>query len=523
MTATTKPAHRKTRPAPVPEPASGEDGTLTPEELATVEKQAAGRDDVYGKALRLYEAGWVTKITPDGRPFAVDKRTGRATVLSEAGRGGPLYSLLQTAYIEQEGKPGSAEQVAQVLLAQHALAVSGRFPTADLHLRSARPTPEKVVLDLGERHSSAHVEITKDGWTVQDAPPEAIFELTEASRQLPHPRRANGIQPGDGHAALRRLLGWRETDPRWLLVRGWLVAALLPNVPRPLLFMHGRAGSGKTLRAVFLLSVIDPRNELGGNFAKSETDSMVAAGARYLVGWDNITTVSEAISNMICRLVTGGTDERRSLYSNDDLHVRDIRRTGALTGINIPLMLPDALERIIPLECGVITPDRRKSESVMRERFTKAHPAILADVLDDLSVVLGRLPRVQAKKRDRPRMADFSNVLYALGPKYDAAYVQVAEGVRREVAESDPFVQTLCAWLRDNPRFLGERLTATAVLNNLRASTPGWESIHGFPKAPNGLSAMLTKHAGSVEAMGFAVADPKVRGTQYWKFLRKEG
>jgi len=521
MTTSTKPARRKTRPANAPGPASADDdGTLSPEDQTDAEKQADGRDSVYGKALRLYEAGWETKITPDGRPFAVDKRTGRATVLSEAGKGS-LYSLLQTAYIKQDGKPGSAEQVSQVLQGQYAMAHAGTFPTADLHLRVARTAPDTVVLDLGERHSSAHVEITPDGWTVRETALEATFELSEASRPLPHPKRARGVQPGDGYEALRKLLGWGETDRRWLLVRGWLVAALLPNVARPLLFMHGRAGSGKTLRAVFVLSVLDPREELGGSLSKNERDSMVAASARYLLGWDNITTVSEAISNMICRLVTGGTDERRSLYSNDDLHVRDIRRTGALTGINVPMMLPDALERLIPLTCGTIPKERRRSETAMRAQFAKAHPAILADVLDDLALVLRRLPRVQNMKRNRPRMADFSDVLRALGREYDRAYVRTAEGVQREVAESDPFVRTLCAWLKDNPGILGQRLAWADALNRLRGFVLGDEAREGLPTSVNGFSALLTKHAGSLEAMGYSSKAGKSNGERYVMFSAK--
>ncbi|WP_417554313.1 bifunctional DNA primase/polymerase [Microbacterium sp.] len=472
----------------------------------------------YEIAQALYQQNWDTKITPDGRPFAVHRVTGLATLLSDKGRGGALFHLLQVAYLDKMAKPGSAEQVSQVLLAEHALALSGRVPTAELHLRSARPTSGRVVLDLGERNSSAHVVVTGKGWSLREGAPRVTFERSQASRPLPRPVRPAGMEPGDGHEALRGLLGWGENDRRWLLVRGWLVAALLPNVARPLLFLHGSAGSGKSLRGVFVVSVLDPRGELGGNFNKDERDSMVTASARYLVGWDNITTVSEAVSNMICRLVTGGTDERRSLYSDDDLHVRDIRRTGALTGINIPIMLPDALERIIPLECGVIPERRRRSEAAMRTRFNKAHPAILADVLDDLSTVLGQLPRVQRMKRNRPRMADFSDVLRALGREYDAAYVRTVKGVRREVAESDPFVGAVVQWLTDSPALLGQRMTATDVLVRLQASTRDRADIPGFPKQPNGLSALLAKHTGSIEAMGFTVKSGIVRGTSYWTF-----
>lgn len=511
MTPADKATRRKKRAAPSP---TDEVGTLTEEEAKQV-----GNGSTYEVALHLYEKHWETKITPDGRPFAVDRESGRATRLSDKGRGGNVYSLLQVAYLDQEGKPGSAEQVSQVLLAQYAIAMSGRVPTAELHLRAARPASGRVVLDLGERNSSAHAVVTGKGWSLHDGAPEVTFELSQASRPLPRPVRPSGMEPGDGYEALRKLLGWSETDRRWRLVRGWLVAALLPDVARPLLFLHGRAGSGKSLRGVFVLSVLDPRGELGGNFNKDERDSMVAASARYLMGWDNITTVSESISNMICRLVTGGTDERRSLYSDDDLHVRDIRRTGALTGINVPLMLPDALERLIPLECGVIPEDRRRSESAMRARFAKVHPAILADVLDDVSTVLRRLPKVQALKRNRPRMADFSDVLRALGREYDAAYVRTVKGVRREVAESDPFVGAVVQWLTENPNLLGQRLTATAALNSLKASAPGWGEIQGFPKQPNGLSALLAKHAGSIEAMGFTFTHSPVRGTYYWTFL----
>ncbi|WP_353113871.1 hypothetical protein [Microbacterium sp.] len=469
------------------------------------------KEDPIVVARRVLDRTFEVYVTSDGSPFAVPRDGGRAIMLTPRGEGAALGVLRLASEGESPRVPRSA--LVEALTWAHDLAPQ-TAPVADLHLRAAQPKPGMIVLDLGEMNSTRCIVITRKGWKARDRPPAGVhFRLSRATRALPEPKHG-----AHGHKTLRRLLGWSKKDGRWLMARGWLAAALFPDIARPLLFATGTAGSGKTFRGRVLASVLDPRDELGGSLGKDERDALVAAGARYIAAWDNITSVSIETSNLICRLVTGGSDERRVLYSDEDVHVRAIRRTGIITALSLPMLEADALERIIPVHCETIPSGERTSESRMRAAFDDAHPQILGAVLDDVVRVLGQLPEVQATKRSRPRMADFSDVLYALDPAIDNAYREATADMVREVAEGDPFIGAVADWLRGIAEKNGLPFTMAPsdALTALRASLPPFGRHDAYlPKTPSGLSQMLTKNAGPLRSLGFSVTRKTVRGAKY--------
>jgi hypothetical protein len=68
---------------------------------------------------------------------------------------------------------------------------------------------------------------------------------------------------GGSRDEFRELLGLDAGDPRWLLIWGWLVAAFVEYIPRPILWALGSQGSGKTTRTRMILDLIDPADRLG--------------------------------------------------------------------------------------------------------------------------------------------------------------------------------------------------------------------------------------------------------------------
>lgn len=479
----------------------------------------SGKEDPTLAARKLVDKLFELYSTPDRQAFVVPRKGGRPLMLTAGGSGAALGVLQLAAQNAPGGRiPRSALIDTLQLLYDIAPNIA---PSAELHLRAARPEADRILLDLGEPGTTRHVEVTGDGWRVRSKRrPEVHFRLSRASRPLPVP------ESGNGHSALRTLLGWRKRDPRWLICRGWLAAALFPDIARPLLFPDGRSGSGKTSRGLTLVSVLDPRDELGGSLGKDERDQLVAAASRYLAAWDNVSSVSHETSNFICRLVTGGSDERRALYTDEDAHVRAIRRTGVITGLSRPLLEPDAVERIIPLHCDAIPAADRTSEERLKTAFERAHPAILGAVLDDVATILRRLPEVQAMKRDRPRMAGFSDLLYALDPAIDRAYQAATADMVREIAEGDPFVQAVVSWLRaaETAGRMPLTMAPADALTALRASIPASTRHETWlPRTPAGLAQVLTKNAGPLAACGFSVTRRIRRGQKLDRYDAIEG
>src|SRR3954447_16260026 len=271
-----------------------------------------------------------------------------------------------------------------------ALAEDAQEHPEPVALRAAQVGNDRVVLDLGDT-SGRVVEASPAGWTVTD-PCEAVplFRRSSATQPLPEPVRGGSLE------TLRELLGLDADDRRWLIVRGWLVASLFAEVPRPILWATGSQGSGKSVRTRMVLSVIEPADSLGKEPGRNERDDSTAARGRFLVSYDNITTVSQNTSDWLCRLVTGVTDDRRALYTDDDLRPVSYRRSGVATSITLPPGLgSDALERIALVPLDRVPDSDRRGEAQLWAAYKAAHPQILGAVLDDLVGVLRHLEDVK--------------------------------------------------------------------------------------------------------------------------------
>jgi hypothetical protein len=397
-----------------------------------------------------------------------------------------------------------------------ALAETSTAPPETVALRSAQVGDDRVVLDLGDATGRV-VEITPAGWTVTE-PSETtpLFRRSAATQPLPVPERGGSMD------ALRDLLGLEATDRRWMLVRGWLVGSLFAEVPRPLLWATGPQGSGKSTRARMVLSLIEPTDALGKEPGRNERDDSTAARARFLVSYDNITTVSQNTSDWLCRLVTGVTDDRRALYSDDDLRPVAYRRSGVATSITLPSGLgSDALERIALVPLDRVPDDERRGESGIWSAFAAARPQLLGALLDDVVLVLRNLDTVRGERRSWPRMADFGAILAALDrglhladdAGHLAAYTGTVDESLAERAMDDPFTAAVLALVeRQRGTWRGKAEELLPLINH---AAPDFELPAWWPKSPRALTGQLEKASEALRHAGVGFRKGKSNGARF--------
>ncbi len=450
---------------------------------------------------RRYDIG----VTPSGEPFAVPRKGPRLPVMLGM-KGGALRARV-TADLYDGKRVLRAQAVDDGFRVILARAVASTTATV-LHLRVAH-LGERVVIDLGQPGSAQCVDIGPDGWKVLDNPPAGVlFQRTSATRPIPTPTRGGSLEP------LRELLGFASTDPRWTLIRGWLVAQFFAGIPRPLLLFLGPPGVAKTSHARQVVSVLDPREELGSNFGKAISDDQVKALSRYLVSYDNLASVSEVVSDHLCRLVSGDEIDKRKLFSDGELVTITYRRTGVMTAVTLPGLRADALERVITLGLDRIPEGQRRTESVLRAEFAQAHPAILGGLCDALSTTLARLPAVRASKGHRPRWADFHEVLSAYDPHCASAYLDSLTESMADAADADPFVVAVCAWLTSvGGAWKGAPQDAWGQADHHRKTQPGgFDTAQWWPRGGPQFSAALVRATEPLRAKGIAVERRRADG-----------
>jgi primase-like protein/bifunctional DNA primase/polymerase-like protein len=368
----------------------------------------------------------------------------------------------------------------------------------------------KFYLDLGDKDWRA-VEIDGDGWRVISDPPVKFFRA-RAMQSLPEPK------PLKKSESLKSLLGpFLNLDPaglNWPLIGGWLVAALRPRGPYPVLKLLGEQGSAKTTTARVLRQLIDPNQSPVRAEPKSTRDLMIQSNNAYVMCLDNLSAMKNELSDALCRLATGGGFSARTLYSDDDETIFEATRPVILTSIEEIAVRSDLLERSLIIELPTIGEAERKAEKQFWADFEKVQPRILGALLDVVSDAIRRLPEIEQKHNaELSRLADFEQwgeaaelELGLAEGQFVEAYCANREAATHLVLESNPVIAALLKYLKKNSPFEG---TATRLLEKLSLGNYELKGQQGWPKSPRVLSQILKRIAPNLRQIGITA----VRGT----------
>lgn len=466
------------------------------------EGEAEGTQDRRSVAALLVELAadrWSMAQAEDGAAVAVPHR-GPRLARPLRGRQG-VRQALSTEYHGQTGRVPAASALTDavtVLEGQAMAAERRRFP-----LRVADDDGAHL-LDLGWPGGET-VVVTAEGWSVSSDPP-VVWRRTELTGALPDPR---GV-PGD-LGTLRELLNVSDLD--WLLVRGWLVAALLGRGPVPVLWLTAEQGSAKTTATRLLASVLDASPAQVRKPPRDPEQWVTAALGSWVVALDNLSKVPEWLSDSICRAVTGDGDVRRALYSDGDLAVFAFRRAVMANTIDAGALRGDLVDRLLLVELERIEEEGYIEDKVVARQWEQAHPVALAGLLDLASAVLRVLPDVRL---DRPtRMADFARILGAVdqvtGEKGVEVYVAQRERVAEDVVDGDLVARAVWAFVGSLPtrRWKGRAGELLPILNRRDDVDRPWGE---WPTSPQALSGRLRRAAPALRAIGLAVDFERATG-----------
>jgi hypothetical protein len=195
-------------------------------------------------------------------------------------------SRIARLFFQAHGTTPGAQALTDALLALEGIAFyEGRLH--DVHLRLAGHEGA-IYLDLADEFWQA-VEITSTGWRIVADPP-VFFRRPRGMLALPYP--ISGGQLDD----LREFVNVADDD--WPLIVGWLVAALRPQGPYPVLPVHGEQGSAKSTTVRVLRELIDPNVAPLRSEPRNGRDLAVTADAHAALGAAN----SERAARSLLRL-----------------------------------------------------------------------------------------------------------------------------------------------------------------------------------------------------------------------------
>lgn len=281
-------------------------------------------------------------------------------------RGQQFRGWLRRCYYKASGAAPSAAEIRSAL---DLLEARAQFdgPERTVHVRLAEYAGH-IYLDLADEHWRV-VEIGPDGWRVIDCAP-VRFRRSPGMLPLPVPLRGGSIE------ALNVFLNLSNRND-FVLVVAWLLAALRPSGPYPLLAISGEQGAAKTVLSKLLRALVDPNAAAVRALPREERELMIAANNSHLLAFDNLSSLPAWLSDAFCRLASGGSFAVRELYSNDAEVLFQAARPTLLNGIEDIIDRPDLGDRAIFLLLASIEEDKRRSETELWRDFELARPQIM--------------------------------------------------------------------------------------------------------------------------------------------------
>ena len=155
--------------------------------------------------------------------------------------------------------------------------------------------------------------------------PGSIFARPEGLLALPQPSRQGSIE------LLRTYVNLSDRDFRLMIA--WMAAALRPVGPYPILALYGEQAAAKSTLAKVVRLLIDPQAAPLLAIPRGVRNLMVTAHNGWLLAYDNISVINDAVSDGLCMVSTGGAYAGRTLFSNDERSVIHVERPVILSGI----------------------------------------------------------------------------------------------------------------------------------------------------------------------------------------------
>ncbi|MFH1224904.1 MAG: hypothetical protein V1676_03800 [Candidatus Diapherotrites archaeon] len=345
------------------------------------------------------------------------------------------------------------------------------------------------------------VEISEEGWKITNQP-RPIFR--RYSHQLAQTVSETETQNLDDFLGMFKI---RDTDK--LLIKVWLVCCFIPDIPHPILVLHGGQGSAKSTFFRMCRTLVDPSALAVLSFPSDKMELIQKLAHHYFAPFDNVSSIGSEVSDVLCRACTGEGFSKRKLYSDDEDVVYAYKRCVLLGGINIAATRADLLDRAMLFGFERISKKHRKTEKVLDKQLEAMRPKLLAEIFG----IISRAMSIKPDLKTLPRMADFGTwgeaVARAMGEKlmvFEAAYSANLDKQHIEVVDASPIGQCLLVFISENSEgWQGSASDLLSKLEEIAQKVKIKTNDKYFPKAPHILMRRLNEMKANLEELGIDI------------------
>jgi hypothetical protein len=292
-----------------------------------------------------------------------------------------------------------------------------------------------------------------------------------------------------------------QTKEDLALLLAWMIKTFYPKGEYPILAILGeKEGVGKTTTTKLITQLLDPNIAPLKTFPKNRDDLYVLAKGNFLLAFDNLSGISEDMSDALCQLSTGGSLSKRKLYTDAEVVDLPLKNPVILNSIFNVLQRRDLRRRCVVLELKrpIQVMTQKEIEQSFRELAPTLYSYLVLCVQEALKEKVINLPFLD--------LADFCEwvakahpVFFMSGHEFIRTLQENREEVAREILESNlllPIIQEKLQKVRT------WETTARDLLQELKTRYPGEKDL---PSTPEKVGRELKKIASDLEAVGIKV------------------
>lgn len=358
---------------------------------------------------------------------------------------------------------------------------------------------------------------------IKDSP--VNFLKMKGMKPLPEYIESQDIK--EGIMLLRKYLP--DSEEAFSLIFAFLCCSLAGTTTQPILVIQGPEGCEKSTITRVCRSFYDdsstPLRSPSGGLENLIND----AENSYGMTLDNLSYIDIKLSNMLCKFATGIGFTKRQLWTDNGIHLINLKRPVIINGITYLGTQPDFISRAFIVDLPTMPPSERRSDEAFWADFEKDKPAIF-------SALLGALVSGYQHKKDievdyKTRLLGETEWVTAcernLGMEgnFIKAYKANHERANQNNIDSCPIGNAIQIFMSTRNEYIG---TTTDLLKALTNNTDlSQTQSREWPKTLKKLTSMVKKQESSLEKIGINITKDDFDKREYvivnTKFKQEKG
>lgn len=152
------------------------------------------------------------------------------------------------------------------------------------------------------------------------------------------------------------------------------------KVSTPILQVYGEKGSGKTLFIEHILSLLNPTSAGGYSLPRKADDVAIVLSSDYMVIFDNVSWISNEISDLFCRNCTGGTQVKRRFFTDNSQRLLKLGAVVVFNSTHQSVMRSDLADRTLYFQLERFRQEERQGDYTLNRSWKKDLPAFFGDL-----------------------------------------------------------------------------------------------------------------------------------------------